>query len=321
MPDTEQVPDTGQQSRGSSGHRAGGRAHRAATPRGYDLPAHVTTPLLDLIQQQSLDQDYVHVAERRAAGAERPPPGRGTRAAVLVALALFGLLVATAAVQETRSAPIDATNRAQLIDQIDQRRDSLAGIQDRIGKQQARLIVLQREAADLDEQEAAADARLSRLSGRTGYGAVRGPGVRVTVDDSPSGVPEEAVRDTDLADLVNALWAVGAEAVSINGERLTGLSAIRNVDVAVHVNGRPLSPPYVVEAIGDPRTLQSDLVNSPRGRHFFALADALGLQYTMSNQGSLVLPGAPSPVLRAVGADGSDAVDNGASRSSKEVQP
>lgn len=314
--------DTEQQTRRTGGRRAGGRAHRSAAPRGLDqLPAHVTTPLLDLVQQQSLDQDYVHVAQRRAAGAERPPSGRGTRAAVLVALALFGLLVATAAVQETRSAPIDATNRAQLIDQIDQRRDSLARIQDRIGKQQARLTVLQREAADLDEQEAAADARLSRLQARTGYGAVRGPGVRVTVDDSPSGVPEEAVRDTDLADLVNALWAVGAEAVSVNGERLTGLSAIRNVDVAIHVNGRPLSPPYVVDAIGDPRTLQSDLVNSPRGRHFFALADALGLQYSMSNQGALVLPGAPAPVLRAVGASGGGAVDNGASRSSKEAQP
>ena len=208
-----------------------------------------------------------------------------------------------------------------MIDQVDQRRDSLARIQDRIGKQQARITVLQRESADLEEQEAAADARLARLQGRTGYGAVRGPGVRVTVDDSPSGLPEEAVRDTDLADLVNALWSVGAEAIAVNGERLTLLSAIRNVDVAIHVNGKPLSPPYVVEAIGDPRTLQSDLVNSPRGRHFFALADALGLQYTMTNQGSMVLPGASSPDLRAVTGAGGDAVDNGSSRSSKEVQP
>ncbi len=317
MPDTQQEPD--QESQRAPGRRGG---HRAAAHRPYDLlPAHVTMPLLDRIQQQSLDQDYVHVADRRAQGEERPPPSRATRAAALVALALFGLLVATAAVQETRSAPIAATNRAQLIDQIDQRRESLARIQDRIGKQQARITVLQRESADLGEREAAADARLARLQGRTGYGAVRGPGVRVTVDDSPSGVPEEAVRDTDLADLVNALWAVGAEAISVNGERLTVLSAIRNVDVAIHVNGRPLSPPYVVEAIGDPRTLQSDLVNSPRGQHFFALADALGLQYTMTNQGSMVLPGASSPVLRALAGVGGDAVDNESSRSSKEGQP
>jgi uncharacterized protein YlxW (UPF0749 family) len=297
------VPDTSQ--------------HRA-TPQ---LPPHVTMPLLELVTQQSLDQDYAHVARRRAQGDEPSPTGRGTRTAVLVALALFGLLVATAAVQETRSAPIDATNRAQLIDQIDQRRQSLARVQDRIGKQQARITVLQRESADLKEQEATANGRLARLQGRTGYGAVRGPGVRITLDDSPSGLQEEAVRDTDLADLVNALWAVGAEAIAINGERLTVLSAIRNVDVAIHVNGRPLSPPYVVEAIGDPRTLQSDLVNSPRGQHFFALADALGLQYSMTNQGAMVLPGASSPVLRALTSVGGDAVDNGSSRSSKGVQP
>lgn len=291
--------------------------HRA-TP---DLPAHVTMPLLDLVTQQSLDQDYAHVARRRAQGDEPAPTGRGTSVAVLVALALFGLLVATAAVQETRSAPVDATNRAQLIDQIDQRRQALAGIQDRIGKQQAKITVLARRSAELDDEEAAVEGRLTRLRGRTGYGAVSGPGVRIQVDDSPSGVPDEAVRDSDLAELVNALWSVGAEAIAINGERLTVLSGIRNVDVAIHVNGRPLSPPYVVEAIGDPKTLQSDLVNSPRGQHFFALADALGLEYDMSNQSNLVLSGASPRALRAAGGADGSGVDNGASASSKGEEP
>jgi uncharacterized protein YlxW (UPF0749 family) len=286
----------------------------------YDrLPPHVTMPLLELVTRQSLDEGYAHAAARRTES-ERPPSGGiGVGVAVLLALAAFGLLVATAAVQETRSAPIDATNRAQLIDQIDGRRHALARTQDRIGQKRAKITVLQQEAADLTAQEAAADTRLERLQARTGYGPVRGPGVRIEVDDSPSGLPEEAVRDSDLAELVNALWAVGAEAVTVNGERLTVLSGIRNVDVAIHVNGRPLSPPYVVQAIGDPRTLQSDLVNSPSGQRFFALADALGLEYDMTNQNTMLLPGAPAQTLRVAvdAADDGTAVDNGATRSSK----
>lgn len=288
------------------------------------LPRHVTTPLLQLVTEQSLDQDYAHVAERRAALGDAARPTRPRASwAMLAALALLGLLVATAAVQERRAAPVDATNRLQLIDQVDQRRESLARTQDRIGEKRARIDVLELEAEELAVQQQAADERLERLGVRTGFGAVRGPGVRIQVDDSPSGVPEEAVRDTDLTDLVNALWAVGAEAIAVNGERVTVLTGIRNVDVAIHVNGKPLSPPYVVEAIGDPRTLQSDLVNSPRGVHFFALADALGLEYDMSNVESMVLPGAATRPLRAAqSVSGSgDAVDNEGTRSSKGEQP
>lgn len=280
------------------------------------LPEHVTMPLLDLVTRQSLDQDYASVAARRERAGDEASKGPG-RAAVLAALSLFGLLVVTAAVQETRDAPVDQTNRAGLIGQINDRRDSLGALQDRIGERQARITALQQEAGELTTQEAAAQDRLDRLLSRTGYGPVRGPGVRILVDDSPSGIADEAVRDSDLADLVNALWAVGAEAISINGERLTVLSGIRNVDVAIHVNGKPLSPPYVVEAIGDPRTMQADLVNSPRGAHFLALADALGLVYDLSNQQQMTLPGTPLGPLRSARATGG--VDNGAAGSDDDT--
>ena len=299
-------------------------------------------PLLDRITEQALDREYAQRAARRRAQGGRSPASDGGGLVVLVALGLFGLLVATAAVQETRTAPVDAINRAQLIDQLSQRRAALAATQDRIGQKQARISVLVREAQDLATQQDLTSARLLRLGGRTGYGPVRGPGVLVQVDDSPSGIPEEAVRDSDLADLVNALWGVGAEAIAINDERVTVLSGLRNVGTAVHLNGKPLSPPYVVEAIGDPRTLQSDLVNSPRGQHFFGLADALGLDYDMSNQSTMLLPAAAQSVIRvavsgvAVSGTGSgtgsapDAespagVDNGsrsgAERPTKEEQP
>ena len=54
------------------------------------------------------------------------------------------------------------------------------------------------------------------------------------------------VLDRDLQELVNGLWAAGAEAVSVDGQRLTARTAIRSAGEAVLVDFRPLSPPYVV---------------------------------------------------------------------------
>ena len=84
---------------------------------------------------------------------------------------------------------------------------------------------------------------------------------------------------TDLALLVNGLWRAGAEAIAINGQRLTARSAIRNSGAAINVNGRPpLSPPYVVTAIGDTKTLQADLLDTSTGLAFQNGADALGFR-------------------------------------------
>jgi uncharacterized protein YlxW (UPF0749 family) len=73
-------------------------------------------------------------------------------------------------------------------------------------------------------------------------------------------VPEGRVRDADLQDVVNGLWAAGAEAVAVDGQRLTALSAIRSAGESVLVDLRPLSPPYTVEAVGDPAALEVGFV-------------------------------------------------------------
>lgn len=261
-------------------------------------------PLLTLVTRNSLDQDYAYVAARRA-GSPSSPPNRRTVIALMVVLAGFGALVSTAAAQRTREAAVDETSRDSLVAQVEAQRTELSSLQDRIGTLQTSTTDAQQRLAEVEDEVTPALARLRRLQARTGYGEMAGAGVRITVDDSPSGSESGAVRDTDLALLVDALWGVGAEGIAINDQRLTALSAIRNANVAIHVNGRPLAPPYVVEAIGDPRTLQANLVNSERGQRFFALASGLGLQVDMTNQDDLDLPSATHPTLRYAAA-GSD---------------
>lgn len=279
------------------------------------LPDHVTMPLLTLVTRQSLDQDYAYVAERRAAGEEEPASRRGVVALVVVLLG-FGVLVSTAAAQTSRNAQVDETSRSSLIREITDKRDLLTRQQDRIAALQADVtegLAADKEAADAEGQ---ATQRLNGVKARTGYAPVRGSGVRIVVDDAP-GTDAATVRDSDLALLVDALWGVGAEAVSVNNQRLTVLSAIRNANVAIHVNGRPLAPPYVVEAIGDPLTLQAKLADSARGQRFLALVGGLKFGFDISNEDDLELPAATLPALRYASADTS--VDNGAA--TKEDAP
>lgn len=98
-----------------------------------------------------------------------------------------------------------------------------------------------------------------------GLTPVRGPGIIVRLDDSPMEpkVGDDPnyyiVHDIDLMALVNELWASGAEAISINEQRLVMTSAIRCVGPTITVNTVRLTPPYVVKAIGPPSNLETGL--------------------------------------------------------------
>ena len=269
-------------------------------PEARELPERVTLPLLTLITQQSFDEDYEQVAERRRVQgrpAERSP-GRSHRMAAVV-VAVFGILVATAAVQTSRDAGVNTQSRATLIAQISARSDGVSRLQDGIVDLRARNVGLSERLAALTRSSDAATARLRTLETVTGYGAVTGPGVKIVVDDAPNGDPTQLVRDEDLATLTDGLWNAGAEAIAINGQRLTALSAIRNVGITIHVNSRPVSPPYTVRAIGDEQTLQARLLETTHGQKFYSLVDQLGFRFSMQNEDSLSLPAATLRVLRS----------------------
>lgn len=271
------------------------------TTREETVPDRVRMPLLDLVTASSLDEDYRHVADRRAAeGRPRPSStaGRGHRT-VAVVVAVFGLLIVTAAVQNSRNAEVALAGRVELIEQINDRRGDLQVLQGRLADLREENVALDSALADVVDDDRSVSARLLELGTLTGYTPVVGPGVRITLDDSPDGSVNGIVRDEDLAILVNGLWAAGAEAIAVNGQRLTALSGISTVGPAIHVNTRPLTPPYTLEVIGNPNTLQSRFVESPQGGAWFALRNTFGFDFTMQNATGLSLPGEPRPQLRS----------------------
>jgi uncharacterized protein YlxW (UPF0749 family) len=111
---------------------------------------------------------------------------------------------------------------------------------------------------------------LARLQATSGLTPSRGPGVRVTLTDAPRSVDVPGldpnvlvVHQQDIQAFVNALWAGGAEAVSLQGQRLISTPGIKCVGNTVVLDGVPYSPPYVIEAIGDAAQLNAALDDSP----------------------------------------------------------
>ena len=260
-----------------------------------DLPEHVTTPLLTLITQQSLDVDYQHVADRRAANGE--PTRTAVRPGTALVVALFGLLLVVAAIQTSRNTGADEQNRASLIAQINAKKETVADQERRAEDLRRDLTAAEDELDSLSTSTQASLAEAQRLQVPTGFTAVHGPGVRVIVDDGPGG-DTGRVRDEDLAMLADGLWSAGAEAISINGHRLTVLSPIRTSGAAIYVAERPISPPYTILAIGDTSTLQSRFAETTHGLAFYSLVTTLGFDFDMQNVEDLSLPGARMPVLR-----------------------
>lgn len=269
-----------------------------AETRERALPDHVTTPLLTLITQQALEEDYRSVAQRRSLRPGAEPPR--SRMLAVAALLVLGLLVGVAAVQNSRNAAVEDAGRATLVAQIEQAREELADTQAAIADTTRENRALTDGLTGLTATREATTSRLRRLQVATGYYPVTGPGVRILVEDKPDAGERELVQDTDLAKLVDGLWEAGAEAIAINDQRLNPLGAIRNVSTAIHVNTVPLSPPYVVRAIGDTRTLQADLAATTHGAEFFALAQQLGWGVDVDNVGELSLPAARQRRLQHV---------------------
>lgn len=254
-----------------------------------------STDLLHQLMTQTVDPDYALLARRR----DRAGSGAVWRPAVAAVVVALGLLVAAAAVQRARTAPALEQDRELLVEQVQQLRGSLAETQAATAALRADVESLQ-GATDDDERGAVLASELADERALSGTVAVRGPGLRITVDDAPAADRVEGqVLDTDLQVLANGLWQSGAEAVAINGQRLGPLSSIRGAGEAITVNYRSLSPPYTVEVIGDPATLQARFIDTAAGQTWLDLQTNFGLVFRPSEREQLTLPAAPVPRLDA----------------------
>lgn len=129
---------------------------------------------------------------------------------------------------------------------------------------------------------------------------VTGPGMRVALSDAPAGqiveepltVDDLVVHQQDLQAVISALWEGGAEAMTLQGQRVTALTAFRCVGNVLLLHGQVYSPPYVVEAIGDPVELQAALDSSEAISIYKQYVAAVGLGWKAEADSELRLPAA-----------------------------
>ncbi|UQA98096.1 DUF881 domain-containing protein [Streptomyces halobius] len=281
--------------------------------------------LLTNVMDHSLDDGYAEAAARKSAvGVRGLPRTLRAKLGLAVGLVLAAVVVTVGAAQARIAAPTLAKEHQELINRIEKGTDEADELQKRVDATRDAVSRMQREA--LKKHGDGKAELLALLSGST---RVTGPGVRLVVDDakgaseSSGGGPRESsgfsdtgrVRDRDMQRVVNGLWESGAEAISVNGQRLTSLSAIRAAGDAILVDNKPLVPPYTVLAVGDGQRLSTAFQDSADGRYLHVLQENYGVRTRISAESEVTLPPAPSLTVRTAkpqaGAAEADGADTG----------
>ncbi|GAA2039988.1 DUF881 domain-containing protein [Terrabacter terrae] len=264
--------------------------------------------LLTTMMERPLDAGYQEAADRREAAGL--PKATSTRTVLVVVLALLtGFLFAVAA-QSLRPKPTAAAAvKKELVTRIE-------ALQQHGSEQEAKVAALGRQVRDYEalalQQSGGPDltSTIKELEVEAAAVPLRGPGLTLTIDDAASvggdatagsrpnsGFQEGRVTSGDLQVLVNGLWGAGAEAIAINGHRLSSTAAIRFAGQAIVVDFRPLSRPYVITALGDSQGMQQLFEPSFAGLYLSQLTDQYKIRSTMAAGDSLTVPGDPSARL------------------------
>ena len=164
-----------------------------------------------------------------------------------------------------------------------------------------------------DQQVTDLQSRVDALKGPAGFEKVRGPAVTVVLKDAPKEEIDRAVESgevtadqlvvhqQDIQAVVNALWAGGAEAMTLQKQRVVSTTGIKCVGNTVVLHGVPYAPPYEITAIGDPAALRASLDSSDYIDGYKTYVDAHHLGYEVSTDDDVTLPaygGTGWPALR-----------------------
>ncbi|GAB3871357.1 DUF881 domain-containing protein [Terrabacter terrigena] len=258
--------------------------------------------LLTTMMERPLDAGYQEAADRRVAAGL--PRATSTRTVLVVVLAILtGFLFAVAA-QSLRPRPTAAAAiKGELVTRIE-------ALQEHGVQQEAKVAALGKQVRDYEalalQQSGGADltSTIKSLEVQAAAVPLKGPGLTLTLDDAastvtdadagnrPSGGFEEGrVTSADLQIIVNGLWGAGAEAISINGHRLSSTAAIRFAGQAIIVDFRPLARPYVITALGDAQAMQQLFEPSFAGVYLSQLTEEFKIRSILAGSDNLTVPG------------------------------
>jgi uncharacterized protein YlxW (UPF0749 family) len=227
-------------------------------------------------------------------------PRRLTGWAAIVPLVAVGagLMFATSA-RTAQGTDLRSSGRVDLVDVV--------RAQDRVVRERVAAVKqLQDQVDSLTAQAAPGNAEVARLRAEAaalapdvGTQGVTGPALSVSLNDAkrtaaslpkPYTADDIVVHQQDVQAVVNALWAGGAEAMMLQDQRVISTSAVRCVGNTLILQGRVYSPPYVIQAIGDPVAMRAALDQSKEVRVYRDYADLLGLAYDVASKDQASFP-------------------------------
>jgi uncharacterized protein YlxW (UPF0749 family) len=252
-----------------------------------------------------LDPGYADAAARRAEHGPRPLWRRRSALGLrIVSLAAIGFLLAVAYRHAVAAEPERNVAHAGLVDEV-------KAAQERSDAREAQADTLRGEVRRLQETALGGVTdqlrQIREQEAVTGLARVTGDGMIVRLADAPapvdpttgrpSGDGTTRILDVDLQNVVNGLWSSGAEAIAVNGQRLTSTSTIRTAGNAILVDFRPVTSPYEVAAIG-PGDIEERFGATPAAATMRGLAAEYGLQFQTRTEESLTLAAAIEAPLR-----------------------
>lgn len=255
--------------------------------------------LLADLAAHALDEGYLEAARRRGtvqAPAARRPLTRISAGVAALALVAAGVLFATSWLTTRQHAAAAARDRATLIRNITATTTSLRDLRARAEQLRSEINTWRDRALTTSQQGAQLSRDILALSASVGTAAVTGSGVEVVLDDAArTGNAQQdnlgTIYDRDLQAIANALFASGAEAIAINGQRLTALTSIREAGSAILVDYRPIIPPYRVDAIGPP-DLRARFEATQTAALYRTWQQVYGLRFSVAPMSTLTLPAA-----------------------------
>lgn len=209
---------------------------------------------------------------------------------VLLGLGFLLVVHVRAALSLNAQPEVPTRNVYALATLLRQEREARQGLEAELKATRKRLEEYERSSQEGRTLTAAMSKELESLRIVTGLKAMRGPGATVLLQDAktqPPGSPPVVVTYQDIVSVVNELWAAGAEAISVNGQRVTATTGFGQVGGTVVVNLQRISGPFTIVALGDPATLASAL-NIPGG--LVNGLRALGLVITIGRRDELTVP-------------------------------
>lgn len=203
----------------------------------------------------------------------------GWRLSVPVACACAGLLASTSMIN-ARGTDLRSGRHTDLIGLVSEQKTSVAVLRRTVRS-------LASEVDDLSRHVGGTRVRtihrqIDRLDAAGGLAGLRAPGLVISLDDAPADQEEVdgvdpnvlLVHQQDLQAVVNALWAGGADAISLQGQRIIATTGIKCVGNTVLLQGVPYSPPYQIKAVGDPEALDDALDQSPEVQSYLDFTQA-----------------------------------------------